>query len=205
MEVSARRGRPGNPHGPVDDAGRTRIGKNLRRLRSERGLTQTALAGDAFSAAYVSTIEAGKRVPSRKALAYFADRLRVGPEELWSEEAATWHLELAQELSSKGSDKKARELLEKTLSILEQTRQLRPRALAVAHRELGKLEAGQGDLVSAARHLRASVEILQRSEAPAIQLTESYMLLGDVLARQRKTAEAMKAYRAGCSAIVEEV
>lgn len=181
----------------------TSIGKNLRKLRSERGLTQAELAGDAYTHAYVSTIEAGRRSPSRNALLYFADRLGVDPEELSTGRAAEWQVELAQELSIKGSDKKARELLGIALEILEQNHQLRPRALAVAHREFGKLEARRGDLAAAARHLRAAVEVLQRSKAPAAQLTETYMLLGDVLTRQRKATEAMKAYRAGCAAQVD--
>jgi tetratricopeptide (TPR) repeat protein len=58
------------------------IGKRLRRLRLERGLTQRELAAPEYTDAYVSTIEAGRRQPSQRALEYFATRLDVSVEEL---------------------------------------------------------------------------------------------------------------------------
>ncbi len=58
------------------------IGKRLRRLRIERGLTQRELAAPTYTDAYVSTIEAGRRQPSRRALEHFAARLNVSAEEL---------------------------------------------------------------------------------------------------------------------------
>jgi tetratricopeptide (TPR) repeat protein len=58
------------------------IGERLRRLRRARGLTQRALAAPRYSHAYVSTIEAGRRQPSREAIDFFADRLAVSVEEL---------------------------------------------------------------------------------------------------------------------------
>jgi tetratricopeptide (TPR) repeat protein len=45
-------------------------------------LTQQGLADPLFTAAYVSTIEAGKRKPSTKAVEHFASKLGVGPDEL---------------------------------------------------------------------------------------------------------------------------
>ena len=64
---------------PVRENG---VGKRLKELRLAKGLTQQDLAGQAYTAAYVSTIESGKRTPSSVALAYFADRLQVEPEEI---------------------------------------------------------------------------------------------------------------------------
>ncbi|GAA1988556.1 tetratricopeptide repeat protein [Catenulispora subtropica] len=58
------------------------IGARLQRLRTQRGMTQKALAEPGYTAAYVSTVEAGKARPSEAALRYFADRLDVGYEEL---------------------------------------------------------------------------------------------------------------------------
>lgn len=65
-----------------DGAGNKGVGNRLKELRLSKGLTQQDLAGDAYTAAYVSTIESGKRTPSSVALAYFADRLRVEAEEI---------------------------------------------------------------------------------------------------------------------------
>ncbi len=58
------------------------VGGRLRRLRSERGLTQRALAEPHYTAAYVSSVETGSRTPSGDALRHFADRLGVEADEL---------------------------------------------------------------------------------------------------------------------------
>ena len=56
--------------------------KRLKKLRLAKGLTQKELAEPHYTHAYVSTIEAGRRQPSRSALEHFADRLGVDVEEL---------------------------------------------------------------------------------------------------------------------------
>ena len=58
------------------------VGKRLRRLRQSAGLTQRELALPRYTHAYVSTIEAGRRTPSRAAIEYFAEKLSVGVDEL---------------------------------------------------------------------------------------------------------------------------
>ncbi|MEV6526385.1 helix-turn-helix transcriptional regulator [Longispora sp. NPDC051575] len=61
---------------------RESLGARLYRLRTQKGLTQKELAGDRYTAAYISTVEAERRTPSTDALAYFASRLGVSPAEL---------------------------------------------------------------------------------------------------------------------------
>jgi transcriptional regulator with XRE-family HTH domain len=58
------------------------IGARLQEMRAQRGLTQRALAEPGYTAAYVSTLEAGKARPSEAALRYFAERLAISYEEL---------------------------------------------------------------------------------------------------------------------------
>lgn len=53
------------------------LGDRLRRIRLDREMTQKELAEPDYTAAYVSTIEAGRRTPSAGALAHFASKLRV--------------------------------------------------------------------------------------------------------------------------------
>jgi tetratricopeptide (TPR) repeat protein len=60
------------------------LGRRLKRLRLQRGLTQRALAEPHYTHAYVSTIEAERRQPSPAALAHFASKLGVEVEELVS-------------------------------------------------------------------------------------------------------------------------
>ncbi|GGR14739.1 tetratricopeptide (TPR) repeat protein [Streptomyces netropsis] len=58
------------------------IGRRVLRMRTERGLTQKQLAEPAYTAAYVSTLEAGKVRPSETALRHLAGRLGITLEEL---------------------------------------------------------------------------------------------------------------------------
>ena len=58
------------------------VGRRLRRLRLERGLSQRELSSPGVSYAYISRIEAGTRQPSVKALRKLAGKLRVSPEYL---------------------------------------------------------------------------------------------------------------------------
>ena len=51
-------------------------------MRIDAGLTQKELAEPTYTAAYVSTIEAGKRQPSRRALEHLAQKLNVDTEHL---------------------------------------------------------------------------------------------------------------------------
>jgi tetratricopeptide (TPR) repeat protein len=70
------------------------LGSRLRRFRIAKGLTQQQLAAPHYTHAYVSTIEAGRRQPSRKALAHFASKLEVGVEELETGRPAALEAEL---------------------------------------------------------------------------------------------------------------
>ncbi len=58
------------------------LGSRLRRLRRARGFTQRELGAPRYSHAYVSSIEHGRRRPSRAALEFFAEKLGVHPDEL---------------------------------------------------------------------------------------------------------------------------
>lgn len=58
------------------------IGRRVLKLRTERGFTQRMLAEPAYTAAYVSTLEAGKVRPSEAALRHLAERLGVSYDEL---------------------------------------------------------------------------------------------------------------------------
>ncbi|NUS53369.1 MAG: helix-turn-helix transcriptional regulator, partial [Streptomycetaceae bacterium] len=44
------------------------FGERIRRLRVHKGLTQRALAEPGYTAAYVSSVEAGRREPSGEAM-----------------------------------------------------------------------------------------------------------------------------------------
>lgn len=72
----------------------TPVGERIHRLRTERGMSQRELAEPGYTAAFVSSVEAGKRTASVEALEYFAQRLGVGVDELRTGRAADRGLRL---------------------------------------------------------------------------------------------------------------
>jgi transcriptional regulator with XRE-family HTH domain len=80
------------------------LGRRIRDLRAERGLTQADVAGSDISAAYISRIEGGQRRPEMKTLMTIADRLAttvdhlltgVRPEQTREDALAVRYAELA--------------------------------------------------------------------------------------------------------------
>ncbi len=63
------------------------IGHRIRQLRQSRGMTQSEVAGDRFSKAYISALENGVAYPSVPALHYIATRLQTSPEWFLTEAA----------------------------------------------------------------------------------------------------------------------
>jgi transcriptional regulator with XRE-family HTH domain len=62
-----------------------RVGANMLRLRTERGWSQQALAGDAnLSLRYLAGVERGEENPSLETLIAIADALAVSPASLFA-------------------------------------------------------------------------------------------------------------------------
>ncbi|WP_340561907.1 helix-turn-helix domain-containing protein [Streptomyces sp. GSL17-111] len=74
----------GAANGAGDGGGPGALGRRVHRLRTARGLTQREVAEPAYTAAYISTVEAGKAQPSERALRHIAERLGTTPDELTS-------------------------------------------------------------------------------------------------------------------------
>ncbi|HEX9124020.1 MAG TPA: tetratricopeptide repeat protein [Actinomycetota bacterium] len=162
------------------------IGTRLRRLRTERGLTQRQLASPRYTHAYVSTIEAGRRRPSREAVSYFAEKLGVAPLEL--ETGQPPDLEVALELR----------LQEATLAVSSGDLDRAWNTLRAVEREakkygISKLEAGaeegmglylerQGKPEKALARFRRAEELLER-DSPALAV--------DAVAGKARCFEAM--------------
>ncbi|WP_063771503.1 helix-turn-helix domain-containing protein [Streptacidiphilus albus] len=72
----------GNADGAAQRGDAKEVGSRIQRLRTERGLTQRQLAEPEYTAAYVSTVEAGKVRASDTALRYLAGRLGTSYEQL---------------------------------------------------------------------------------------------------------------------------
>jgi transcriptional regulator with XRE-family HTH domain len=181
-----------------------RVGRRLRELRLAAGMTQAELAGGRFSHAYVSVLEAGRREASRAAVDYFAQRLGVAVEELWSERGATWALQMAEDLRAGGQHAESRELLSKTLGNLERDRELHPRVLVVLHRELARIDL-ERDSTSAAAHLQRCLELAGDDDSMLAERAEAHSGLGDLLASEGNTAEALEQFRRATALLLDLV
>lgn len=62
------------------------IGEKIKKLRSEKFLTQSELAGEQITRNMLSLIEKGKAVPSLQTLMYLAEKLKVSPGFLLADE-----------------------------------------------------------------------------------------------------------------------
>lgn len=179
-----------------------RVGSRLRELRLAAGLTQAQLAGRRYSHAYVSVLEAGRREPSRTALDYFAGRLGVAVEEIWGERGASWALEMAADLRSKGQDAQSRELLMRTLSNLERDRELHPRVLVVLHKELARI-ALRTDQDIARSHLLKALDLSEGDDALASERGLTLVMLGDLAAADGDDDVAIQYFRSAINDFVD--
>jgi transcriptional regulator with XRE-family HTH domain len=153
------------------------------------------VAGERYTHAYISTIESGKREPSNEALHYFAQRLGVEPEELWTGRPTTWVLDIARELRTSGSCSEARNLLERSLAILEAAGYVQSRAVASVHRELGLL-VRDGDLDAAEQHLRKAIHLYEGDPStPVNDLAKTFLALAEILEERQDLHGALDAFR----------
>src|SRR6476646_7976611 len=132
---------PRRPSNHVDDP--TAVGQRLRQARETAGLTQRELSFEGCTAAYVSRIEAGARVPSLQIIHEFARRLDVRPEYLANgsldAEGLSSELLEAEVALRLGDENRAAELYEAA-----RTDAGSPTALAQAQLGLGRLALRRG-------------------------------------------------------------
>jgi len=145
---------PRRPSTHVDDP--VAVGRRLREARDTAGLTQRDLSFDGCTAAYVSRIEAGARVPSLQILHEFAKRLGVTPEYLATGRpnvdlsADLLEAEVALRL---GDEQRATELYEAARADADS-----PAALARAQLGLGRLALRRRDVPQGIELLEAALE-----------------------------------------------
>lgn len=104
------------------------FGRRLKQLRTERHLSQAALAGEGVSPGYLSRLESGARPPTAQVVAYIAQRLNITVEELSGEPSEVSSLARALiSATSAGSDAAVKALADQGLSTPRRTRYFAPR------------------------------------------------------------------------------
>ncbi|WP_441247916.1 tetratricopeptide repeat protein [Kitasatospora sp. McL0602] len=148
----------------------TEIGARVLRLRTDRGLTQRALAEPGYTAAYISTLEAGKVSPSEAALRYLADRLGVSFEELSTGRPAHLATGLRLRLTDARQTLAAGEPAEAAAqyaALAEEAGQLAlPAEEAAARTGLGDCALETGELTEAIGHFEAAEGLLADQPLP---------------------------------------
>jgi tetratricopeptide (TPR) repeat protein len=165
----------------------TTIADRVRQGRIDAGLSQTALAGDAFSPSYVSLIEAGRREPTDAALAILAARMGSTVEFLKygadgpNEARTRLEVDFAKLALTTGEATTARERIA-CLDLDRVTKALRVEALltlARAHESLGDLEAAVDILEPLLADAQARGHQLDAAGV-ATALVASYLEAGDL-------------------------
>lgn len=165
------------------------LDKRLKKLRLSKGLTQKDLAEPLYTHAYISSIEAGRRMPSPAALEHFATRLGVDVEELRSGRPRDLPVRLqlqvqeARQDVSRGNYEAAAESLEQAAR--QAKRFELTRLEARAEEVLGLCAERRGEFPSAIQHYDTAERILRDEPLTArveaiVGKARSLQILGDV-------------------------
>jgi tetratricopeptide (TPR) repeat protein len=163
----------------VDDP--VAVGERLRQARQAAGLTQRDLSFEGCTAAYVSRIEAGARIPSLQIVHVFAKRLGVSPEYLATgrPEGGELNSELleAEVALGLGNEEQASKLYEAARREADT-----PAALARAELGLGRLALHRGEIQKGIDFLEQALESGELpagdASAAADALGRSYLTVG---------------------------
>jgi tetratricopeptide (TPR) repeat protein len=175
---------PRRPSNHVDDP--AAVGRRVREARRAAGVTQRELSFDGCTAAYVSRIEAGARVPSLQILHEFAKRLGVTPEYLATGQPPGADLSSdlleAEVALSLGDEARAAEVYEAALAGADS-----PSALARVQLGLGRLATRRGDTSQAISLLEGALDSGELAPGDASAAANA---LGRMYAAQSRFDEA---------------
>ncbi|MGW7204212.1 tetratricopeptide repeat protein [Streptomyces sp. NPDC054837] len=147
------------------------IGRRVQQLRVERGLTQRQVAEPAYTAAYVSTLEAGRVRPSDQALRHLAERLGVEVDELATGRPARLVTDLrlriveAQRTLATGEAEEAARQYAALLAEADTLRLVEVRAAALLG--LGECAVETGELVEGRQYFERAEQTLADAPLPA--------------------------------------
>lgn len=187
---------PSHYHSHVDDA--AAAGRRLKEARLAAGLSQRQLAFPGCSAAYISRLEAGQRVPSLQLLRKIAAKLGADEEFLATgvarERPQPAELVEADVALRLGDADTARDLYERALKTSTD-----PRTRAEALGGLGRLALNQGDPGRAVESIEEAIRL-----APAMSASVALVLtLGQAYAEQGELESAIGVFERGAAAAAE--
>ncbi|MGH2488464.1 MAG: tetratricopeptide repeat protein [Candidatus Limnocylindria bacterium] len=123
-----------------------RVGERIRAARRRAGMTQSQLAGERYTKAYISALETGITRPSMVALKYIADQLGLPASHFLGEAHPAWsRLEVDMRLAAgdwSGAARGYEAVLEDGLSDMARAEALRGLAEAMARQDRGREAIG---------------------------------------------------------------
>lgn len=129
------------------------IGRRIRALRKQRGLSQRDVADPAITTSYLSLIESGQRLPSREILEHIAARLETEPQEILTGHSPALEAEMELVLQEIRRELQRGELPEAEKKLKETDRQAKRHGLkrvqAISVTLRGLLREQQDDLEEA--------------------------------------------------------
>lgn len=170
------------------------VGRRLRRLRLERGISQRDLSGPGITYAYISRIEAGTRQPSVKALRMLARKLGVTPEyletgselpPLQARELRLAEQELRLRLDGESDTAEAYAILDEAEADADVAAVVRARIL------LGFLASAAGDQLGAIDHLS---RVLDSELVSPVSRPDVYATLGHAYALAGLADQAVRLF-----------
>ncbi|WP_249416682.1 helix-turn-helix domain-containing protein [Streptomyces sp. TS71-3] len=168
------------------------FGRRLRELRTERGLSQAAVAGDNMSTGYLSRLESGARQPTARAVAYLAERLQVDASEFDAPSVGSVAEALA--LATSADDGGT---LEKLAAALKQSPAVDPTLRWQALWLLSRAAAGRGERRQEAEYLDELVRTSEELMLPELQC-RSRAQLARCLRSLGEIPGALRAGREAC-------
>jgi tetratricopeptide (TPR) repeat protein len=165
------------------------IGRRLRTMRLSQGLTQRQIAEPRYTAAYISTIEAGRRSPSRAAMHHFAKKLGVEVDELLTGRPpnlpARLNLELQQARAALASGRF--DVAEKAFKQVARTAAKNEfhRIEARAYEALGHAAERRSDVERALELYQRALELLATDPEPVqvesiVGVAKCHQMMGDI-------------------------
>src|SRR5680860_1054562 len=173
------------------------MGKRLRKLRKEKGLTQTEVTGGDYSKEYVSQVELGKTKPSRKAMILFAKHLDVD-ESYFETGVDLAGRERYENLVAKGEASIERKEYAEAIRAFEEARTIAEKA---ENKDLlWRAEVGRGWALHFLGKVREALNLLTQARSYYGDQQDTAKLLnnlGDIKNHMREFTEAARYFQEG--------
>lgn len=175
------------------------FGRQLRKLRLERGLSQAAVVGEGMSTGYLSRLESGERRPTERAIGYLAQQLGVDVTALTEPRSSGC---LSEVLAAVASAPPGTDSTEALLQAVGDAGQEDPAGRWQARWLLSRISNGAGDYEQERDHLLELIQLSDLLAAPElrvrshVQYARCLFALGDTRAAERAAATALAITRA---------